>query len=54
MPEIPDVEIFAKNLNKVFAGKKLLEIKVVNGKKLPDTAKALTRHLEGKKLKNDR
>jgi formamidopyrimidine-DNA glycosylase len=51
MPEIPDIEIFAKNLNKIFAGKKLLDVKVVNGKKLPDTAKALAVNLEGKKLK---
>ena len=51
MPELPDVEIFSKNLNKIFAGKKLLKIKVINGKKLPDTAKELAKNLEGKKLK---
>ena len=51
MPELPDVEVFAKNLNKVFANKKLLKVKVVNGKKLPDTAKALSTALEGKTLK---
>jgi formamidopyrimidine-DNA glycosylase len=51
MPELPDVEIFAKNLDKVFAGNKLLKIKVVNGKKLPDTAQSLSKNLEGKKLK---
>jgi len=51
MPELPDVEIFSKNLDKVFAGKKLLKIKVVNGKKLPDTARELAKNLEGKKLK---
>ncbi|HEY2348648.1 MAG TPA: DNA-formamidopyrimidine glycosylase family protein [Puia sp.] len=51
MPELPDVEIFSKNLDKVFAGKKLLKIKVVNGKKLPDTAKELSKNLEGKILK---
>src|SRR5512147_1879986 len=51
MPELPDIEVFAKNLNKVLADKKLLKIKVVNGKKLPDTAKALTSRLEGKILK---
>ncbi len=52
MPELPDVEVFAKNLNKVLANKKLLKVKVVNGKKLPDTAKALAAALEGKILKH--
>ena len=51
MPELPDIEVFAKNLNKVFANKKLLKVKVVNGKKLPDTAKALSAALEGKIVK---
>lgn len=51
MPEIPDVEVFAKNLNKVLANKKLTKVKVVNGKKLADTAKALSGSLEGKTLK---
>ena len=51
MPELPDIEVFAKNLNKALADKKLLKIKVVNGKKLPDTAKTLTSRLQGKILK---
>ena len=51
MPELPDVEIFAKNLDMVFAGSKLLKVKVVNGKKLPDTTQSLSKNLEGKKLK---
>jgi formamidopyrimidine-DNA glycosylase len=51
MPELPDVEVFSKNLNKVFAGKKLLKVKVVNGKKLPDTASVLSKNLVGKSLK---
>ncbi|HXB30465.1 MAG TPA: DNA-formamidopyrimidine glycosylase family protein [Puia sp.] len=51
MPEIPDVEVFSKNLDKFLAGRKLIKIKVVNGKKLPDTAKALSKNLEGKILK---
>jgi formamidopyrimidine-DNA glycosylase len=51
MPELPDVEVFAKNLNRALAGKKLMKVKVVNGKKLPDTAAALTKNLAGKKLK---
>jgi formamidopyrimidine-DNA glycosylase len=51
MPEIPDVAVFAKNLNKIFAGKKLLKVKVKNGKKLPDTATSLSKALDGKRLK---
>src|SRR5450432_1674956 len=51
MPELPDVEIFSKNLNKIFADKKLLKVKVVNGKKLPDTAAKLSKNLDGKKLR---
>jgi formamidopyrimidine-DNA glycosylase len=52
VPELPDIEVFAKNLNRIFANKKLLKVKVVNGKKLPDTAKALSVALEGKVLKH--
>jgi len=51
VPELPDVEVFAKNLDRIFANKKLLKVKVVNGKKLPDTAKALSAALEGKVVK---
>lgn len=51
MPEIPDVEVFAKNLNQVFAQRKLRKLKVVNGRKLPDTARALSAALEAKTVK---
>jgi formamidopyrimidine-DNA glycosylase len=51
MPELPDVEVFAENLNKLFAKKKLLKVKVVNGHKLPDTAQSLSKNLQGKTLK---
>jgi formamidopyrimidine-DNA glycosylase len=51
MPELPDIAVFSKNLDKLFAGKKLLKIKVVNGKKLQDTAGVLTKKLAGNKLK---
>jgi formamidopyrimidine-DNA glycosylase len=51
MPELPDVEVFSKNLDKFLAGRKLIKVKVVNGKKLPDTARALSKNLEGKTLK---
>jgi formamidopyrimidine-DNA glycosylase len=50
MPELPDVAVFAKNLDKIFAGNKLEKIKVVNGKKLQDTQQKLSKRLEGKKL----
>ncbi len=52
MPEMPDVQVFAGNLNKLFAKKKLLEVAVVNGKKLPDKAAVLSKRLTGKKLKS--
>ena len=50
MPELPDVEVFSSNLNKIFAGKKLLELKVINGNKLQDTAKDLSANVDGKTL----
>lgn len=51
MPELPDVEVFSKNLDKALSGEKLIKVKVVNGKKLADTAKALSKNLDGKILK---
>jgi formamidopyrimidine-DNA glycosylase len=51
MPELPDIAVFAKNLDQVFAGKKLIRIKVINGKKLADTQQKLTKNLAGKTLK---
>lgn len=50
MPELPDVEVFSRNLHQLFAGKKLLKLVVVNGKKLKDKPTALSRELEGKTL----
>ena len=50
MPELPDLQIFAKNLHKKFAGKQLSKIKVLNGKKLKDSAKELSKSLDGKVL----
>ena len=49
MPELPDVEVFTRNLHEIFAGKKLVRVKIVNGKKLKDKPAAFKR-LEGKKL----
>lgn len=51
VPELPDIEVFSKNLDQLFAGRKLLKLKVVNGKKLPDTAASLNKNLAGKLLK---
>lgn len=50
MPELPDVEVFTRNLDKLFAGKKMERIKVVNGDKLQDSAAALSKALNGKTL----
>ena len=50
MPELPDVEVFSSNLHALFAGKKLLKVKVINGQKLKDTQQQLSKRLEGKVL----
>jgi formamidopyrimidine-DNA glycosylase len=50
MPELPDVEVFSRNLDKIFAGSRLVAIKVVNGKKLPDKHATLTKTLKDKVL----
>jgi formamidopyrimidine-DNA glycosylase len=50
MPELPDIEVFSRNLKRMYAGKKLLKIKVVNGQKLKDTSKDLSKALDGKEL----
>ncbi|MEO6541390.1 MAG: DNA-formamidopyrimidine glycosylase family protein [Ferruginibacter sp.] len=51
MPELPDVEVFARNLNDIFSGKKLEKVKIVNGKKLKNKPIEFSRALSGKKLK---
>lgn len=50
MPELPDLQVFAKNLTKLYAGKQLQEIKVVNAKSLKDDASALNANLKGSVL----
>lgn len=50
MPELPDIEVFSRNLKKMYGGKKLTKIKVVNNKKIEDTQKELSKVLEGQKL----
>lgn len=52
MPELPDLQVFSKNLNSAFAGKKLVKIEVVNGKKLKDKQAELSENLEGKTLQS--
>ena len=52
MPELPDVEIFTRNLDKIFAGRKLLRLKIVNGHKLKDKSTALSKELAGKTLQS--
>lgn len=50
MPEIPDIEVFSRNLKKLLAGKQVAKVKVVDGKKLKDSAKELSGALEGQKI----
>lgn len=50
MPELPDIEIFTRSLDKIFAGKKLQKVKIVNGRKLPNKPAEYTKTLTGKKL----
>jgi formamidopyrimidine-DNA glycosylase len=52
MPELPDIEVFSRNLKKMFGEKKLIKIKVVNNKNIKDSQKELSKALEGQKLKD--
>lgn len=52
MPELPDIEVFSRNLKKVYGGKKLTKIKVVNNKNIKDSQKELSNAIEGQKLKD--
>jgi formamidopyrimidine-DNA glycosylase len=51
MPELPDIEVFSRNLTKMLGGKKLKKIKIVNNKNIKDSQKDLSKALEGQKLK---
>lgn len=51
MPELPDIEVFSRNLNAVFAGKKLLKIKITGGKNISDTTASFNSRLKNKTLK---
>jgi formamidopyrimidine-DNA glycosylase len=50
MPELPDLQVFSRNLNKLFKGKTLKKVEVPNAKKLKVTATKLKDALEGAKL----
>jgi formamidopyrimidine-DNA glycosylase len=50
MPELPDLEVFAANLEKRFKNKTLERVKVIVHKKLNVTEKELREALEGHKL----
>lgn len=52
MPELPDIEVFSRNLKKMYGGKKITRIKVVNNKNIKDSQKELSKVLEGQKLKD--
>jgi formamidopyrimidine-DNA glycosylase len=52
MPELPDIEVFTRNLKKMFGGKTLSRIKLVNNKNIKDSQKDLSKALEGQKLKD--
>jgi formamidopyrimidine-DNA glycosylase len=52
MPEIPDLENFARKLNESFKGKKLLKLKVLDNRRFEDSEEDLKKNLEGKKLLN--
>jgi formamidopyrimidine-DNA glycosylase len=50
MPEIPDIEVFARNLKSLLTGKQVTKVKVVNGKKLKDKPAELSKAMEGQKV----
>lgn len=52
MPELPDLQVFAKNLTKKLQGKKLKKVTVVNSKKLKTPAAKVKKALEKQELKN--
>jgi len=51
MPELPDLNVFAKNLDKQLAGKKVEKIEVHNKSKLKVPVSQLKKEIEGSKLK---
>lgn len=51
MPELPDLQVFAKNLTKKLQGKTLKKVTVVNSKKLKTPAAKVRKALEKQELK---
>jgi len=51
MPELPDLNVFARNLDKELAGKKMERIEVENKSKLKVPVSKLKKEIEGSKLK---
>ena len=49
MPELPDLQVFSKNLTKIFVGKTLKKISVPNAKKLNVSASKLKSNLQKSK-----
>ena len=52
MPELPDLQVFSRNLTKAFKGKKLEKINVIVAQKLNATEKQLKDALENHKISN--
>lgn len=50
MPELPDLEVFAKNLDNHLSGKKLKKINIKNKSKLKSTSKEIKSAIEGSTL----
>lgn len=50
MPELPDLQVFSRNLQKQLAGKKLVKITVVNASKLNVSEASLRKTLEGQAI----
>jgi formamidopyrimidine-DNA glycosylase len=51
MPELPDLNVFARNLDKKLAGKKVKKVEVENKSKLKILVSELKKEIEGSKLK---
>lgn len=50
MPELPDIEVFSRNLKKMYGGKKLSRIRIVNNKNIKDSQALLSKSLNGQIL----
>ena len=46
MPELPDLEVFSRNLQKSLSGKKLKKIAVINKSKIKSSEKEFRKALE--------